>query len=182
MAQGYIKLYRELMDKAIWTQSTPEQKVILITILMMANHEEKQWIWKGKKYKCKPGQFITSLDGIAKRSGSDISVQNVRTALVKFEKLEFLTNKSTKTGRLITIVNWGNFQGRDGSPNKATNKDLTKSQQRPNKELTTNKNDKNERMKENIRARTRKTAFHNFPERTDPESKTLITKLIAAQT
>lgn len=179
---GYIKLYRELMEKAIWTQSTAEQKVILITILMMANHEEKQWIWKGQKFVCKPGQFVTSLDGIAKRSGSGISIQNVRTALVKFEKLEFLTNQSTKTGRLITIVNWGSFQGREGQANKAINKDLTKSQQRPNKDLTTNKNDKNNKNERSNNTRTyKKTGFHNFPERRDQENRTLITELIARQ-
>jgi len=131
------------MEKAIWQQSTPEQKVILVTLLTMANHKGKQWIWKGEKFEADAGQFVTSLDRLVKKCGIGIKIQSVRTALTKFEKLEFLTNQSTKTGRLITIVNWQVYQANEDSPNIDANKDLTKSQQRPNKDLTPNKNDKN---------------------------------------
>ncbi|MFL0267237.1 hypothetical protein [Candidatus Clostridium radicumherbarum] len=51
---------------------------------------------------------------------------------MRFEKLGFLTNKSTKTGRLITIDNWELYQVELKQTNKGSNKDLTKSQQRPN--------------------------------------------------
>jgi len=107
---GYLYLHRELTEKPIWTSSTPEQKVILITLMMMANFKEKEWEWQGKKFKAKPGQFITSLDGIVKNCGKGISIKNVRTALVRFEKLEFLANEPASTGRLITITNWGLYQ------------------------------------------------------------------------
>ncbi len=133
------------MDKAIWQGSSPEQKAVLITLLMLANHNEKEWLWQGNKFKAKPGQFITSINSIAKRAG--VSKQNVRSALVKFEKLEFLTNQSTKTGRLITIINWGLYQGGNEGDNKATNKEVTKHQQRGNKALTPNKNNKNDKNK-----------------------------------
>jgi hypothetical protein len=139
--KGWIKLYRQLLNKAIWQCSTMEQKVILITLLLMANHEEKEWEWQGEKFKCKPGQFVTSLKSIAEKAGSDISIQNVRTAIAKFEKYEFLTNQSTKTGRLITIVNWELYQSQDSKLTKG----LTKHQQSANKALTTNKNDKNDK-------------------------------------
>lgn len=145
---GWIKLHRALLDKAIWEKSSPEQKTILITLLLMANHEGKEWEWKGKQFKAEPGQFVTSLDSIIKKAGEGISSQNVRTALKKFKKYEFLTEEVTKTGRLITIVNWGLYQSFSEEGNKATNKDLTNTSQRPNKELTPNKNDKN--VKNNI--------------------------------
>ena len=141
MRGGWIKLHRQLLDKAIWQCSTPEQKTILITLLMMANHERKEWEWKGKKFVCEPGQFVTSLSSIVKNAGKGITIQNVRTALEKFKKYEFLTYESTKTGRLITIENWGIYQSED---EKLTKKS-TKHQQRANKELTTNKNDKNDK-------------------------------------
>lgn len=139
---GWVKLYRELKSKSIWQLSSPEQKVVLITILLLANHEENKWEWKGEQFVCKPGQLITSLNSLVRECGDGVSIQNVRTALDRFEKLGFLTNVSTKTGRLITIVNWEKYQGRDFVDNKDANKDLTKSQQRANKDLTTNKNDK----------------------------------------
>ena len=164
MAEGWIKLHRCLFNKAIWQNSTPEQKVILITLLGMANHKGKEWEWKGKQFKAKPGMLVTSLDSICTRCGKGISVQNVRSALNKFEKYEFLTQEVTKTGRLITIVNWGIYQGVIEEGNKdtnkevtndqqSTNKEVTKSQQTGNKEVTTNKNDKNNNNDNNVRER-----------------------------
>ena len=148
--QGWISLYRDLLDKAIWQNSTPEQKTILITLLLMANHEPNQWEWKGKKYTVKAGEFITSLEKIVARCGKGITTQNVRSALKRFEKLQFLTNESTKQNRLIKIENWSFYQCRENKPNKATNKEVTKTQQRPNKEVTTNNNDNNDNNDNNI--------------------------------
>jgi hypothetical protein len=143
--EGYIGLYRCLLDKPIWKQSTPEQKTILITILLMVNHQEAEWEWQGEKFKVLPGQKITSLEKIAEASGKGISIQNVRSALLRFEKLGFLTNKSTKTGRLISIENWELYQVEFKKGNKEDSKGITKSQQTGNKEVTTNNNDKNKK-------------------------------------
>lgn len=139
--QGWIKLHRKLIENPIWVDSTVEQKAILITLLLMANHEDKQWEWQGEKYVAKPGQFVTSLNSIAKIAGLGVSIQNVRTALVRFEKYDFLTSQSTNRNRLITIVNWGVYQGVE----KEVTSKLTSDQQATNKQLTTNKN---VRMKE----------------------------------
>lgn len=139
MNGGWIKLYRQLLDKPIWLESTPEQKVILITLLSMANHDEKEWEWQGKSYKAKPGQFVTSLESIRKKSGKGISFQNVRTALKRFEKYEFLTSEPTNKNRLITIVNWDVYQSKEHD----LTDNLTSNQQATNKQLTTNKNYKN---------------------------------------
>jgi hypothetical protein len=136
---GFIKLHRELIKKPIWLNSTPEQKSILIAILLSVNFVEKGWEWKSEKYKVLPGQMITSLDSIKKKCGKGISIQNIRTSLKRFEKLEFLTNEPTKTGRLIIVINWDAYQIKQDEPNIDTNKDLTNDQQRPNKDLTPNK-------------------------------------------
>lgn len=142
---NWIKIYRSLLSDPLWQLSTPEQKSILITVLLMANYTPTQWEWKGEKFECQPGQFITSLERIAAACGKGIKTQNVRTALARFEKLKFLTNESTKTGRLITICKWESYQVVFEEPNKEPNKDLTKTSQRPNKDLTTNKNNKEEK-------------------------------------
>jgi len=130
---GYLKLYRELFDKPIWVCSNSKQKVILITLLCMANFKEKEWEFEGKKYKCKAGEFITSLESIAKECGEDVSIQNVRTFLKNLETYEFLTNKSTNKSRLISITNWSLYQSNDS---ELTSK-LTGNQQATNKQLTT---------------------------------------------
>ena len=123
--------------KPIWLNSTPEQKTILITILAMANFRPSKWEWQGKQFILQEGQFITSLDSLAKACGSGVTIRNIRTALKRFEKCGFLTNESTKTGRLITIENWVIYQGNSVEGDKVTGKDLTKSRQRPDKDLTT---------------------------------------------
>ena len=161
-SQGWIKLHRELLDKAIWKTSTPEQKIILITLLLMANHEENEWEWNGERYSVQPGQMITSLKSIAEACGKGVTIQNVRTAIDRFEKYEFLTSKSTNKNRLITIVNYTKYQGADYEPNKQTNKQLTSNQQATNKQLTTNKNDKNDKNDKEEYARAREvTEFFN---------------------
>lgn len=139
MTDGWIKLHRQLMEKAIWKCSNAKQKVIMITLLLMANHENNEWEWQGKKFICKPGQFITSLKSIKAKAGRGISVKNVRTSLVKFQNYEFLANQSAMTGRLITIVNWGQYQ----SSLQKVAKKKAKRWQRGGKEVATNKNDKN---------------------------------------
>jgi hypothetical protein len=135
------------MDKPIWESSTAEQKVILITLLMMANHKEKEWEFNGEKYKAEPGQFVTSLEAIRKKSGKDVSIKNVRTALVRFEKLNFLASQSTNRNRLITIVNWGFYQQKDDevASQPASNRQAT------GKQPATNKNVRKKEVNKKIR-------------------------------
>ena len=83
MSEGWFKVHRCLFEKAIWQQSTPEQKVILITLLGMANHKGREWEWQGKQFKAEPGEFVTSVNSIILRAGTGITRQNVRTALRK---------------------------------------------------------------------------------------------------
>lgn len=137
--QGWVKLYRALLEDVVWKLSTSDQRSVLITILLLANHSASQWEWNGEEFTVNPGQLVTSLDSLVKKSGRGISIQNVRSSLKRFEKLHFLTNQSTKHGRLITVANWEKYQCQDDTPTKGA----TKTQQRPNKGPTPNKNDKN---------------------------------------
>ncbi|ELD8295032.1 DnaD domain-containing protein [Listeria innocua] len=140
MSHGWIKLHRDLKEKPIWKSSTPEQKTILVTLLMMANHKENEWEWMGKPFKAKPGEFVTSIKSITEECGKGISSQNVRTALKRFENYGFLTKESTKVNTLINIVNWGVYQESENKPNTLANNQLTNDSQTANKQLTTNKN------------------------------------------
>ncbi|AYC30025.1 DnaD domain-containing protein [Paenisporosarcina cavernae] len=163
---GWIKLHRQLTDKPIWTGSTPEQKVILITLLTMANHREKEWDWKGKRYKAEPGQFVTSLPSIAERAGKGVTIQNVRTALKRFEKYEFLTDESTKQNRLITIVNWAIYQQQE---NESTD-ELTVNQQSTNSQLTVNQQTTNSQLTANKNVRTKEGKNVKNLERLEPNA------------
>lgn len=144
MSEGWIKLHRELLNKSIWTCSTPAQKVILITLLMMANHEGREWEFKGRRIKLQPGQFITSLPSIAKMAGDGVSIRNIRTALKRFAEYEFLTDESTANGRLITICNWERYQRGIEESDRLTDRQVTDDRQTGDRRVTANKNNKND--------------------------------------
>lgn len=66
---GWIKLHREILNKAIWKCSTPNQRSVLVTMLLLANHHPQQWEWEGLKFTCEKGEFITSIRTLADKSG-----------------------------------------------------------------------------------------------------------------
>ncbi|MFP4878274.1 DnaD domain protein [Mammaliicoccus sciuri] len=163
---GYLKLWQGIVEKPIWKQSTPEHKAILIQLLIMADFNGNEWEYKGETYTTKPGQFVTSLKNIAEECGKGISVQNVRSALARFERLGFITNESTKVNRLITIVNWGVYQSNEEKGNKdsniVTNSEVTKNQQRGNKEVTTKEEVKKLRSKEVKKKEKKSSSVYDF--------------------
>ena len=148
MHRGYFKLWRALFDKPIWKGSSSAQKNILIIMLSLASHKPNEWDWNNRRFTIQAGEFVTSLKSLAQLAG--VSIQNARTAIVRFEKLQFLTNQSTNKGRLIKIVNWDIYQQDERVANKADNKPLTSTSQAPNKHLTTINNDKNIKNDKNV--------------------------------
>ena len=151
---GWIKLHRKLLESNVWTNSTPVQKAILIALLLKANHKPAKWDYGGNEFELEPGEFITSLKSICDVAGIGVSTQNVRTAIKRFEKLNFLTNQSTNQYRRIKIINWDTYQSKDDLPNKQANTHLTSNQQATNKQLTTNKNNKNNKNEKNDKKTT----------------------------
>ena len=150
MSKGWIKLHRKIQESPLYKSLNSKQRDVMIQLLIMANHSQNEWEWNGHICKTNTGQFITSIQSIKEKCANDVSVQSVRTALLKLEKWHFLTNESTKDGRLITICNYSIYQSGEEETNNQTNKELTKHQQSSNKELTTNKNDKNVKNEKNI--------------------------------
>lgn len=140
---GFFIIFRELFNDPLWLNGSPTMKLLMIYLMGKVNHEPNMWMWEGEKFEVQRGQTITSLEKLQREIGKGVSIQNIRTALNNLEKYGFLTNQSTKSGRLITIVNYDELQGIDNKTNKDTNKDLTKTSQRPNKDLTTNNNNNN---------------------------------------
>ena len=149
MHRGYIKVWRKLVDSDIYRNLNSKHRDLMVQCLLMANHEPQEWEWQGELITCLPGQFKTSLESIKFRCANDVSLQNIRTGLDKLEKWGFLTNKSTKSGRIITICKWDKYQPKEVKTNKVSNRQVTDNQQTGNRQLTSNKNEKNEKN-ENI--------------------------------
>lgn len=132
--KGWVKLYRKLLDSALWKDCNAAQKAVLVTLLLMADHSPSSWVFNGKEYKTEPGQMVTSLPSIAEKAG--VSVSQVRRSLMKFEKFNFSTGKPTNKNRLVTIENWALYQCQDEKPTgKPTGK-----RQATDRQPTANKN------------------------------------------
>jgi hypothetical protein len=140
MHRGYIKAWRAMADHHLWRNGTPEQKCIIFALLWLASYKENSWVWKGEKFTVQPGQMITSLESIREKAGRGVSIRNVRTCLALLEKHEFLTNETTKQGRLITITNWVLYQSIDNHNDKVNDKQVTNDRQTTDKQVTTIKN------------------------------------------
>ena len=100
---------------------------------------------------------MTSIDSLVQACGTGVTKDGVRSAITRLVKLGFITNVSTKTGRLITIVNWDKYQGVSyGDPKANTNGDTManpidtpKTPQRHPKDTPPNNNNKNDKNNKN---------------------------------
>ncbi len=171
MDKGWIKLHRKILDSPLWKACNTTQKVVMVTVLLMANHKTSRWIFDGVEHEVKEGEFITSQKTLMEITG--LNRQQIRTSLAKLEKLDFLTIKTTKqTTKGLTnikINKWELYQGFDGiekesvtkQTTKQTTKGLTNIQPTYNQHVTTNKN---VRIKEyNINNKKRAPAHTHIP-------------------
>lgn len=129
--EGYLILYRSFLT---WEwYSTPVVKDVFLHCLFKANYKDQNW--KGQIIK--KGQFVTSLDHLSKELG--LSVQQIRTSLIKLEKTQNITRTSTSRNTIITVVNWHKFH----KLQQTNNKQITNKQQQLNKGNKENKRDSN---------------------------------------
>jgi DNA replication protein DnaD len=166
-SHGWVKLYRCLLDDPIWQCSTSEQKIILVTLLLMANHAERKWEWNGMPFQCQPGQMVTSLASIRKKVGKRISIKKIRTALLRFEKMGFLTNHSSSRNRLITICHWDYYQSQALTEGKAEGNPLVNDGQTSGIQWAPNKNDKELKNEKNLSVRE-DVSLEDFNNNNDP--------------
>lgn len=136
MEGNYIRHHRKEMDSYVWSLK-PEYYKVWQTILLNVNWKESTMDFAGEPRTIKPGQMVTGYEDLAQKAGKGVTIQNVRTAIEKFEKTDMVTTKSTNKGTLLTVVNWGEYQKTPNSGNKQTNNQATNEQQSTNNQLTT---------------------------------------------
>lgn len=123
---GFVKFYRKILKSPLWKECTPERKVILFTMVLLANHAERKVMLKnGDVVVVKRGQFITSYRNLADECGKGITKDHVESALKFFKKANFCRYERIQDRRqsptIVTIVNWGFYQG--NSKNADSNAD-----------------------------------------------------------
>ena len=135
MADAFIKLHRKMLDWE-WYKDT-NTFVLFIHCLLIANWKE------GRFMGCTipRGSFVSSYSQLAQQT--NLSIQNVRTAVNHLKLTGELTVKSHAKFSVFTVVNYNRYQ----DDNRQANKQLTDNQQATNKQLTTIEEYKEEKEK-----------------------------------
>jgi DNA replication protein DnaD len=122
--RGWIRIYRQIEDSEIWDNEEPfDVRSAWIDLILMANHEDRTILINGHPQLIDVGQKWTSVRTLAARW--HWSKDRVMRYTKMLEKLGMITMNKTPTGTLLTIVNYGLFQGMRDT-NKDTNKDTGK--------------------------------------------------------
>lgn len=150
--QGYIKLYRQILDNPIVCKDG-ECFAIWCYLLLNATHTEYDTIFKGKRITLIPGQLITGRKSIAQKLKVDES--KVQRFLKLLEIEQQIEQQKSNKNRLITIINWNKYQENEQQIEQQVNNKRTTSEQQVN----TNNNDKNEK---NIKENNKKKSYGEF--------------------
>lgn len=136
----YIKLNRKII-RWEWYMNI-NVKTLFIHCLLKANWKDGRF--EGKEIK--RGSFVTSLEKLSIETG--MSVRQIRTALDKLQMTGELTSKSYSKYRIITVVNYTQYQACDKQVDKQSVNLMTSKRQADDKQVTTIEEVKKERSKE----------------------------------
>lgn len=116
--EGYIKLYRQLLDNDLWKDKPFTKGQAWVDLLLKANYADKTCKIKGKMITIKRGQLLRSADQLASDWGW--SRGKVMRFLRELERTGNSTANGTAYGTLITIENYETFQG-ERTPKRTPN-------------------------------------------------------------
>lgn len=135
---GYIKLHRKILENPIVCKDS-EFFAVWSYLLLNATHKELPALFKDKKIILEPGQLITGRKSISTKF--NISESKVQRVLKKLEIEQQIEQQTSNKNRLITILNWEEYQTTEQQIEQQLNNNRTTSEQQVN----TNKNDKNDK-------------------------------------
>ena len=141
--EGWIKLHRKLLDNPITTKDS-NYLAVWIYLLLNATHKEYDTLFKGKRITLQKGQLITGIISIAKKL--KINKDKVQRILKSFENDKQIEQQTSNKNRLISIVNWNEYQDFD----KQNDKQLINECETTDKQVITNNNVKNIKNDKNV--------------------------------
>ena len=140
MNEGFVKLFRSL-EEWEWYKDQ-NTKDLFIHLLIKASWKESKYYG----YDVPKGSIVTGIHALSESLG--ISEQSIRTSLKHLKSTGEITIKSTNKFSIVTITNWEKFQGFSEELTSQSTSKLTSNQQTTNNQLTTYKEIKNIRSKE----------------------------------
>ena len=141
LGKGWIKLYRQSEENPLYFSEPFDRWHAWQDLLLIVNHERKQFISKGQLITLEPGQTVTSDRILAQRW--HWSREKVRRFLKLLNDTSMCTIKRTTNGTILTVINWAKFQGTQ-TTDETTNETTGKTTDETTDETLTrmNKNDK----------------------------------------
>ncbi|WP_300259409.1 GntR family transcriptional regulator [Clostridium sp.] len=157
MAEGWIKLYRNIQEHWIWQD--PQKLKWWLDIILLANHKENKFLLGNELMEVERGEHHTSELKLAERWG--VSKTTVRKFLKLLESEQMIELKKSKKGTTLKVSNYNDYQ--DFSEGEKTIKKPQKNHSvyhketieepyripQKNHEVYTNNNEKNEKNEKN---------------------------------
>jgi len=143
--EGWIKLHRCLMEKAIF-QNEKLLKVF-IWCLLKASHSEHEQLIGRQKVTLQPGQFPTGRHKAAVEL--NMSPSTAWSYLKLLEANNTIDIKSNNKFSVVTVVNWGLYQSEDNKPDSKSDNIYDNKKTTNRQQIDTNKNDKNGKNEKN---------------------------------
>lgn len=134
--EGWVCLYRKILENPIICKDS-DYFAVWCYLLLSATHKKTSALFKGKKIVLLPGQLITGRKSIAKKFKIDES--KVQRILKTLENEQQIEQQTSSQNRLITIINWYQYQETEQQNAQQVNNECTTSEQRVN----TNNNETN---------------------------------------
>lgn len=134
--EGWIKLHRKTLDNPVVCKDS-DYLSVWIYLLLNATHQEYDTLFKGKRITLQKGQLITGIISISKKM--KVNKDKVQRILKSFENDKQITQQTSNKNRLISIINWNEYQDID----KQNDKQVINKCETTDKQLITNKNVKN---------------------------------------
>ena len=135
--EGWVKIHRKILDNPVVCKDS-ETFSIWLYLLLSATHQEIPAVFKGEKITLKKGQLITGILSISKKL--KINKDKVQRTLKCFETDNQIEQETSNKNRLISILNWEQYQNNDNE----NDKQLINKCETTDKQLITNKNVNND--------------------------------------
>lgn len=107
MNNGYIKLHRKILDNPVVMKST-DHLAVWMYLLLNATHKEYDAIIECERITLQPGQLITGRKVISKQL--KINESKIQRILKTFKIEQQIEQQTNPRCRLISILNWGEYQ------------------------------------------------------------------------
>ena len=141
MQNGYVKIFRKLLDNPIIMKDA-DHLAVWIYLLLNATHKNIDAVFKGERITLQPGQLITGSKSIGVKL--NINYVKVHRIINEFKSEKQIEKQTSNKNSLISILNWYDYQDCEKQ-----NEIQMKSKCKTNEiQVKTNNNDNNVIMKE----------------------------------